>query len=238
VPILSGPGTGEIRAAALAPRRFLTVLRLNGVLQSWTQTGAAGFAEPRTIAGSGTLRLLDAAGTARGEAVAAWQTAGAAQVALYNDAAGTLPGGSAGIGAGDNTRPSLTGLAVSPRRFAVRRGRGRSARGGATIRWRLSEPATVRLRIERVRSGFRRSGSSRCRARRPASGQVRRCTRTTTVTTLGRRAPAGRTSLRFGGLVGSRPLAAGRYRVRAPATDAARNASRTRTASFIVVRRR
>ena len=39
------------------------------------------------------------------------------------------------------------------------------APAGTRIRWRLSEPARVRLRVDRVRPGFRRGG--RCVARRP-----------------------------------------------------------------------
>ena len=59
------------------------------------------------------------------------------------------------------TDPRLTRLSVSPKRFAVRR-RSRTA---TRIRWRLSEPARVTLRVDRARPGFRRGG--RCVARRP-----------------------------------------------------------------------
>jgi hypothetical protein len=110
VPILSGPGTGEIRAGALAAHRFLTVLRLNGVLQSWTQTGAAGFADPRTIIRSGALRLLDADASADGEGLAVWQLdTGPLQVALYDDAGRTPAPGV------DRTRP-VCGACASHRR--------------------------------------------------------------------------------------------------------------------------
>jgi hypothetical protein len=237
VPVVDGPA-GEIRAAALATGRFLALLRSGGAVRSYAQTGAAGFGTPLDIVGSGAAELLGAAGAARGEAVAAWRlTTGAVQVALYDDAAAAAgaPQGRPPAPGADRTRPVLSQLRVSPSRFAARRGRGRSARGGSTVRWRVSEAATVRLRVQRVRSGFRSGG--RCVARRPRRGTVRRCTRFVTVLTLTRRAAAGRTAMRFAGLVRGRALGPGRYRLEGRATDAARNASLPRRASFTIVRR-
>jgi hypothetical protein len=89
--------------------------------------------------------------------------------------------------------------------------------------------------MQRARGGFRRG--RRCVARRPATGRARRCTRLVTVRTLTRRARAGRTAMRFGGLVRGRVPAAGRYRLEGRATDAAGNASLPRRTSFTIVRR-
>ena len=235
LPILSGQ-RGEIRGAALATGRFLAVLRAGPVLRSFTGS-SGGFGSRLNLTTPPVRILLDADGTARGEAVAAWQvTTGAIQVALYDDTETPSSQGRPPAPGTDRTRPVLAGLRVAPARFARRTGRGRSARGGSTIRWRLSEAATVRLRVQQARSGYRRGG--RCVATRPSSGRVRRCTRFVTVGTITRRARAGRTSIRFAGYVRSRPLAPGRYRLSGQATDAARNASRTRRAPFRVVRRR
>jgi hypothetical protein len=233
--ILTGPA-GEIRAAPLGARQFLAVLRSGGAVQSHRQAGAAGFGSALPIVSAGALRLLGAAGAPNGEAVAAWQlTDGRFQVALYDDNAVAAGGVRPPAPARDTTRPVLSRLQVAPARFAVRRGRGRSARGGGRIRWILSEAATVRLRVEREKPGFRRGGQ--CVARRPSSGRVRRCTRFVSVRSIARAARAGRASIAFAGRVGARPLAAGRYRLSAQATDRSRNRSRTRRTSFTIVRR-
>jgi hypothetical protein len=99
----------------------------------------------------------------------------------------------------------------------------------------LSEAATTRLRIQRVRRGVRQG--ARCVAGRPTSGRARRCTRAVTVRTLIRRARAGPNALPFGGFVRGRPLVAGAYRVTAQATDAALNVSREQRSAFTIVRR-
>jgi hypothetical protein len=163
--VFSG-GPGETRAAAVTAGRFLAVARSDTTVRSAAGSAAAGFAPPLTVAATGARELLGAAANASGEGVAAWQTtAGSVQAALYDDNAVGTGGGRAGAGAAaDTTPPVLSGLAVAPRRFAVRRESGRSARGGTTIRWRLSERAAVEIRVERLRSGYRsgvRGGAAR-----------------------------------------------------------------------------
>ena len=107
---------------------------------------------------------------------------------------------------GDRTPPRISGLRLS--RSRVRRG------GAFTVRFRLSEAATVRVAVVR-----------RLRGRRAR-----------TVTILRRRARAGSNVIRMRARRGRRALAAGRYSVVVRATDAAGNSSRPATRGLAVVR--
>jgi glucose/arabinose dehydrogenase len=141
----------------------------------------------------------------------------------------------------DRQRPVLTRLTMTPRRFAVGRSptalsarRRRTPRGSA-FRFTLSEPATVRIRVERARPG-RRVGR-RCAAATPRLRHRRACLRYAHVGTLTRRLAAGRRKVGFSGRVGSRALAPGGYRALLVAVDPSGNASRARTVSFTIVSR-
>jgi streptogramin lyase len=94
---------------------------------------------------------------------------------------------------GDRVAPTITGLAFARRAF----------------RYRLSEDATVRLVVERVRTGRRKRG----------------------VGTLTRASARGHNTVRLAGRIGRR-LTPGRYRVIATAKDAAGNLSRPARATF------
>jgi hypothetical protein len=83
---------------------------------------------------------------------------------------------------------------------------------GTVINYTLSEDATVRFAIRRVRS--------RRRSR--------------LVGTLTRAGIAGDNSLPFSGRIGRRPLPVGAYRLVARATDAEGNRSRSRRVSFYI----
>ena len=140
----------------------------------------------------------------------------------------------------DRTRPVVSSFSMTPRRFAVGRGRTpRSARvqQGSAFRFRLSERATVRIVLERILRG-RRVGR-RCR---PPSRRLRRhrpCTRYRSVGTLTRRdLEAGRRRVAFSGRLGARALRPGDHRGVISAADAAGNRSRARKLTFEIVRRR
>jgi hypothetical protein len=106
----------------------------------------------------------------------------------------------------DTTAPTVSRLAFKPRRFRA----GRRSR----LRFTLSEPADVRIRIERARR-HRRVGS------------------------LTRHdLPAGANTVRFRGRIGRRRLAAGRYRAVVTATDPAGNRSTPRRTRFTITRAR
>ena len=198
---------GEIRAAQSTPRRFLVLMRSGGGLRSRAGSPATGFEAPLVFSATNASRLLGLAGAKSGLAVAAWvTTSGRVQAAIYDDSLG--PASLPPVAALDTVAPVLSRLSLSPRRFAVRRRSPRSAAArGTRIRWRLSEPARVTLRVDRVRLGFRRG--ERCVARRPRTGGVRRCKRYSRVGSFARTAQAGRTALRFNGRVRRRALRRG-----------------------------
>jgi lysophospholipase L1-like esterase len=82
-------------------------------------------------------------------------------------------------------------------------------RRGVTFSFRLNQPVTVTIKIERLSAG-RRSGK-RCLRRMPQLSHHRRCARTTRVSTLIVYGRAGRNAVRFSGDVHGRPLKPGRY---------------------------
>jgi streptogramin lyase len=108
---------------------------------------------------------------------------------------------------GDSLAPTIQGLALSPEAFRV----GRRAK----LRYRLSEDASVRLVIRRVRSRKRHSHRAG---------------------TLTRTGVQGRNVVRFSGRIGRRPLRPGRYRLIATARDGAGNVSRPKRATFRIKR--
>jgi hypothetical protein len=225
---------GEVRAAALARGRFLVLLRSGSGVRSRAGNPSSGFETPLTFSGTDSQRLLDVEGSVDGLAVAAWVTTGEQlHAAIYDDV--SSPTSLPPAAARDLTAPFLSRLTVSPQRFAVRRSARAAAARGTRIRWRLSEPARLALRVDRVRLGFRRGG--RCVARPPRSGRVRRCTRLVRVGSITRIAPRGTTSMPFNGFMRGRPLRSGRYRVTAIPTDAAGNRGKPKRAGFTVVRR-
>jgi hypothetical protein len=130
--------------------------------------------------------------------------------------AGEPPAG----GAPDTTRPRLSRPRLARRRFA----------GRTVLRFTLSEPATVRLSIERALPG-RRVGRS-CRAPSRRNRGRRRCTRYGPAGRRTVRARAGANAVR---LRGGRP---GAYRLTITAVDAAGNVSRRARLPFTVVARK
>jgi glucose/arabinose dehydrogenase len=135
----------------------------------------------------------------------------------------------------DRVRPVISALSLRRRRFAV----GASSTAvsatarGTTFRYRLSEAATMRIRIERELAG-RRVGR-RCRAPSASSRSRPRCTRLALAGTLRRKGRPGSNSTAFSGRIGHRALLPGRYRATLAATDAAGNVSRGRSLEFTVV---
>jgi hypothetical protein len=96
------------------------------------------------------------------------------------------------------TGPSLSKLALSPRKFAVA-GKGRK---GSTVSFTLSEAATVHLEVL---------------AKRRSKGRKTQLVRLGTVTV---KSAAGRAKVRFSGKVGGKTLAPGAYVLRATAVSA------------------
>jgi hypothetical protein len=130
----------------------------------------------------------------------------------------------------DTTRPAIRRLRLSRKRFRLgRRPIPRStarARRGTTLRYSLSEDATVTLKVERRTIGRRVRGRCRRATRRNRRG--RRCVRFVAVRGFGRitrRQLAGNRSIPFSGRVGRRKLPAGRYRFVLVAADPSGNQS-------------
>ncbi len=129
------------------------------------------------------------------------------------------PPGPPGPPLGDVTRPSVGGLSVVPRRFAVAaratavvaaRRRGRRRRSGppkgTTFRFALSERASALIAIDQLKAG--RKAGGRCRRPSRANRRGRRCVRAVRAGTLTRRnLPAGRAAIAFSGRIGSSKLA-------------------------------
>src|SRR4051795_5616827 len=123
---------------------------------------------------------------------------------------------------------------VSPRATA-RSARAKRIRRGTQLKFRLSEQATVAIRIERQRPGRRRA--RRCVKPTRRLAKQRACVRYVKVGTLTRRMlPAGLERVVFTGRIGRRALPAGRYRAVLVATDPSGNRSTQRTVRFQVLR--
>jgi hypothetical protein len=126
----------------------------------------------------------------------------------------------------DTVAPVLSQLSAAPSR----------ARPGKRIsfHFQLTEPATIRIEIQRALPGRRDRGSCRKPSSRNRKG--RKCTRFKRTAVLGANGTAGQNSVSFSGRVSGRGLPPGRYRALISATDAAGNRSRTRAISFSVTR--
>ncbi len=133
----------------------------------------------------------------------------------------------------DRTTPVLTALSAQPRSFRTRRRAGRPA--GTSVRFTLSEAASVRLGLERATTGRRVGGG--CVRQTRGNRSRRACTRYVVLRgVVMRRLAAGAARVRFDGRLGGKRLAAGRYRLVLVATDAAGNTSPARRAAVRILR--
>jgi uncharacterized protein YkwD len=122
--------------------------------------------------------------------------------------------------------PALSKLAVS--RATLRAG------GRGRLAYMLSAPATVTFRIERVLAGRRAGG--RCVTTTASNRSAAVCSRDRTLAgSLTDSGEQGANAFVFRARLSGRPLAPGRYRLRAVATDDAGSASTVRLARFLVV---
>jgi hypothetical protein len=167
---------------------------------------------------------------------------------------GTSTGGdrafttSAAVIAGGPGAPRLSRLSIRPRSFGVvpkggkRRARTRTHVGlGATIRFRLSERARVRLAVQRTVAGRRTrlaNGRIRCVVLAPGRRVARaaRCVLHPGAGALRRAGAAGANRIAFSGRIGTRALAPGAYRLVVVATDPSGARSAPARVAFTVVR--
>jgi hypothetical protein len=134
--------------------------------------------------------------------------------------------------------PSVTGLRLAPSTFSVTSAPSPAAAAagrGTTIRFRVSGRAVLTTVVVARRVSGRRAGGRCLRStarlrRRPACARYVRAGAFTR-----RSARSGRVALLFGGCVGGRALAPGRYRATVVVRDGRRRRSTPRRATFAVV---
>lgn len=97
--------------------------------------------------------------------------------------------------------------------------RGSRVKAGTRIRFRLSEAATVTLRIQRKGQGRRRGGKCVKPTTVLRRRDAKRCVRWLRTGTLVRQGKQGRNVVAFSGRIGPKRLPAGRYRLTAVARD-------------------
>ena len=129
---------------------------------------------------------------------------------------GAPPGGGGGGGGGgiDTTKPRVSRLGMSRKRFKVGKKRtpiSAAVKAGTTFRYSLSEESTVRITIERALPGRRaRKRSGPCRAPSRSRAKNRKCTRYKRAGTLIRKGKGpGRVSTAFSGRIGRKALKPG-----------------------------
>lgn len=200
-----------------------------GALDLHPQTGSPAIdsGDPAATSDSldldGNARVLDATGS--GSARRDMGAFEAPAVAPPSPAGGSQPGGSqpapAPAGSVAPAAFALSGLSISPSRFAVAGG-GSKPRGARTPRgtrfgFQLSSAADVSITIQRRLAGHR--------ARFHKVGSLRR------------HEAAGRGSIRFSGKLGRKALRPGRYRALVTAVDAAGHRSSPQRVTFTIVPR-
>jgi hypothetical protein len=140
----------------------------------------------------------------------------------------------------DITAPDVTGLALSRTRFRLGGALPKVAavRTGTSIRFRISEAATIRLRFRRLVPG--RLVRGRCVKPTRLNRSRRRCTRVLPVRgSVSLPVQAGARRIRFAGRLSKRQsLKPGRYRLILTARDAAGNVSTPDRARFRLLPRR
>lgn len=140
--------------------------------------------------------------------------------------------------------PALTRLKVVPKRFAVKprrptkKGHKRHSKThrGTSIRFRLSAGARVTFVFARALPG--RKAGKRCVAAHHRVSRGRRCTRYVRSGRFARNMKAGADRLAFSGRIGRHALRLGVYRLIATPIDPLHRRTRSRAASFTVIRAR
>jgi hypothetical protein len=133
----------------------------------------------------------------------------------------------------DVTPPVLSGVALAHKAFAV--AKRKPPPRGTTIRFVLSEPASVNFSVSQKLPG-RRKGK-RCVAPTRKRRHAKHCTRTVTIGSFSDSEPAGPAKVPFSGRVGGHALKPGRYTLTLAATDLAGNHGSPHSIAFTIVRR-
>jgi len=147
-----------------------------------------------------------------------------------------VPPGAGGGAAADTTAPVLSGFSLTRSVKPLKRGGPLVTKGGAVLKLKLSEPATVTFTVSRVTKG-RRSGA-RCVKPSAKNRKAKACDLLKKAGTFSLKAEAGSLTRRFSGRVGGKALKPGTYALVAVARDAAGNASKPATRKFTVPKKR
>jgi hypothetical protein len=123
-----------------------------------------------------------------------------------------------GGGGPDGTSPALSGLAV----------------GSGQLTYRLSEAATLTMKVQRVKKGRKVAG--KCKRPKPANRGRKACKRYVKVGTVRADGVAGLNRLALPKRVGGRKLAKGRYRLVITARDSAGNVSAVKRIGYRIKR--
>lgn len=136
----------------------------------------------------------------------------------------------------DKVKPAVSRLLLSSSSFfAASSGPSISATVGTKVSYRLSEGATVRFTVQRALAG--RKAGKRCVKPKRSNRKKKKCARFKTLKgSFSDAGQAGANSVTFRGRLRGRRLAAGRYRLRAVASDSARNKSRAKTVNFRILK--
>jgi CSLREA domain-containing protein len=133
----------------------------------------------------------------------------------------------------DTAPPVLSGLALTHKTFRV--AKRKPAPKGTTIRFNLSEAASVEFTVMQKLPG-RRKGK-RCVAPTKKLRHAKHCTRTITLGSFTRSASAGASSLPFNGRVNGRKLKPGSYTLTVSPTDLAGNHGLRASIGFRIVKK-
>jgi 6-phosphogluconolactonase (cycloisomerase 2 family) len=133
-----------------------------------------------------------------------------------------------------DTLPTISGLSLTNKKFAVAARKRAKLKRGSAFRYTLSENATVKFTIERKTSG-RKSGK-KCVKKTKKNRSKKKCTLFKGAGSLSAAGKAGKNTTRFSGKVKSKKLKPGSYRATAVATDSAKGQSAAKTVSFKIVR--
>lgn len=141
----------------------------------------------------------------------------------------------------DTTGPSVSDYGMSNKAFQAGKAStpttgqaAKKAATGTTFRYKLSEPATVKIDLQQLLPG-RKKGKA-CVKPTAKLGKAKKCLRAVSQGTLTRASHAGANTVPFSGRIGTRSLRPGGYQAVLTAIDGAGNGSGRKTLSFKVVR--
>jgi streptogramin lyase len=206
------------------------LLRMTPAGQQTTLTGLSANSGPRYIT--------------KGPSDTLWVSLETAQKIARISGVSAPPSSSGGGGApADHTAPGFSKASMSDKTVVVGKAATpltgtAAAKTGTTIRYTLSEAASVSLRIDRKLKGRKvKKGKKRVCAKPTRKNRKKaRCTRLKKAGTLRRASHAGKNSVKFSGRIRHKALKPGSYRLTIVATDAAGNKSKAKRIDFRVVK--